>query len=234
MATIDKYTINNLIDGTTTIDDLLTERFFDRSSPDTGLAGGSGGVSQGSPLDSTQPPGGGGVKAKGVVKVSDRPGGHCPDCGGSLQNSPDGTNYCSNCGTHQSEGQETPGTASTAHQGGDGVYSTGRPGYLHVPGGPISTSEMAGKLRLKYLGGLMFEMEFKGTKLEHSLTCAHTVMSHRLRQLGYNQNRLMPTLIEWLFKAKANEEIVWDLANNTRMVMDSSGFKEHMDGYNEM
>jgi len=194
---------------------MVNERFFDRSGPD-GLEGGQGGVAGGSPNSEFS---GGGANSQA---------GRCPSCNANFPvDDPNRTTFCPECGQQR---QGVVATAAAQQRGGWGVYGTGRPGYLRVPGGPISTNEMAGKLRLKYLGGNLFEMEMQGATLEHALSSSHSVMSHRLRALGMNQDRVMQTLIHWLFnEAKAGQEYVWDLAGGTRMVVDERGFRRHVE-----
>lgn len=146
-----------------------------------------------------------------------------------MQLGPDGVASCPSCGFTASRAMN----ADPQQGGSDGVRTGSRPGYLRVPGGPFDTNEAApGIVRLKYNGNMMFEMDLKGTRIEHALTNANEVMAHRLQSLGYNKDRVMCSLIEWLFKeASPGDELIWNLVDGSRMVLDRGGFRRHVESY---
>ena len=207
--------VDALLDGAP-LDDVLTERFLDRGPSAGDVAGGSGGAAGGSPMSNASDR----VQGPGNAPA-------CPSCANALQTGPDGASNCPVCGFTRAF------NVDSQQQGSNGVSNGSKRGYLRVPGGSFDTNEgAAGIVRLKFNGNMMFEMDLQGTRIEHALGNANEVMTHRLHALGYNKDRVMCSLIEWLFKeAGPGEELIWNLVDGSRMVLDRNGYQRHVESY---
>lgn len=205
-----------------TIEFELGERFFDRSNGPTDPVGGS-------PMDSTNVGNFQGQAGSfGYSRALQQQHGNsaqCPICGTPMPPPNQGKPYqCPGC-SRVWENFLPYEVASK--QGGNGVYNAAVFGYLRVPGGDISTNEDNGKLKIKYLGEGKFKVWNNGTWTEHSLHNANEVFSLQLSRNGYNRDRLMGELIEWLFQeAKPGETYSWNLCDNTRTILNSNGFNK--------
>jgi len=200
----------------------LGERFSDRSDPATGLEGGQGGAAGGSPLSNA---------SDRVQQAYTSP--QCPSCKDQLQTGADGASTCPSCG-YAAAANFDGGQQAGGGEGGGGVKAGNRPGYLRVPGGPFDTQEAGkpGQIRLKFNGNMMFEMDSQGARIEHAVGNAQSVMAHRLQALGYNKDRVMCSLIEWLFlEAQPGEELIWNLVDGSRMILDRNGYRKHVESY---
>jgi len=207
----------------------LAERFFTNAIDTQGGYGGAGRQSGGSPNAS-------GAQRMQIGSGSVPDHSSCPQCGSaSMDSLSRSASSCATCGFLS--GETTP-ASSTVKRGGAGIYNPGMVGRFKVPGatmsgGPAQTNDeeqqFNAKLNLTYKGSGIFEMGFDGVKISHSLHNAHTAMNHRLRALGFNQNRVMNELVDWLYlKANPGESYVWDFNNGSRMVNDEKGFKYHV------